>query len=343
MNGPQPEGHMASYIRRRKFLATLLGGAVAWPLTIRAQQPAMPVIGFLSNASPNMYGYPIRLRAFRQGLKEAGYVEGQNVQVEYRWAEGQNNRLPVLAAELVQRQVAMIVAAGGTPSAVAAKAATATVPIVFGVGVDPVKLGLIASLNRPGGNLTGVTNLNAELGPKRLELLRELLPRATIFAVLVDPTSPALAEGFSRDLQAAARTLGLKLHILHASTERDFDAVFATLAQLRAGALIIGPGTFFSARGEQLAALTLRHAVPTIHQYHPFAAAGGLMSYGTSQTDYYRQVGAYTGRILRGEKPADMPVQQATKMELIINLKTAKALGITFPLPLLGRTDEVIE
>jgi len=334
---------MASYIRRRKFLATLLGGAVAWPLTIRAQQPSMPVIGFLSSASPNLSGYAIRLRAFRQGLKEAGYVEGQNVQVEYRWAEGQNNRLPVLAAELVQRQVAVIVAAGGTPSAVAAKTATATIPIVFGVGVDPVKVGLIASLNRPGGNLTGVTNLNAELGPKRLELLRELLPRATIFAVLVDPTSPALAEGFSRDLQAAARTLGLQLHILHASTERDFDAVFATLAQLRAGGLIIGPGTFFSARGEQLAALTFRHAVPTIHQYHPFAAAGGLMSYGTSQTDYYRQVGAYTGRILRGEKPADMPVQQATKMELIINLKTAKALGITFPLPLLGRADEVIE
>jgi len=334
---------MASYIGRRKFLATLLGSAAAWPLAARTQQPSMPVIGFLSSASPNLSGYAIRLRAFRQGLKEAGYVEGQNVQVEYRWAEGQNNRLPVLAAELVHRQVAMIVAAGGTASAVAAKAATATIPIVFGVGVDPVKVGLVASLNRPGGNLTGVTNLNEELGPKRLELLHELLPRATIFAVLVDPTSPALAEGFSRDLQAAAGSLGLQLHILSASTERDFDAVFATLAQLRPGALIVGPGTFFSARGEQLAALTLRHAVPTIHQYRPFAAAGGLLSYGTSQTDYYRQVGIYAGRILKGEKPADLPVQQATKMQLIINLKTARALGLTVPPTLLARADEVIE
>ena len=334
---------MASYIRRRKFLATLLGGAVAWPLTIRAQQPAMPVIGFLSNASPNMYGYPIRLRAFRQGLKEAGYVEGQNVQVEYRWAEGQNNRLPVLAAELVQRQVAVIVAAGGTPSAVAAKAATATIPIVFGVGVDPVKVGLIASLNRPGGNLTGVTNLNAELGPKRLELLRELLPRATIFAVLVDPTSPALAEGFSRDLQAAARTLGLQLHILHASTERDFDAVFASLLQLRAGGLVIGPDSFLLGRSAQLAALTVRHAVPTVFEGREFVAAGGLASYGGNQTDSYRLAGVYAARIVKGEKPSELPVQRGTKVELFLNLKAAKALGVTVPLPLSGRADDVIE
>jgi putative ABC transport system substrate-binding protein len=237
----------------------------------------------------------------------------------------------------------MIVAAGGTASAVAAKAATATIPIVFGVGVDPVKVGLVASLNRPGGNLTGVTNLNAEVGPKRLELLHELLPAATIIAVLVDPTSPTLAEAFLRDLQAAARDLGVRLHVLQASKEGDFDTVFATLAQLRPGALIVGPGTFFSARGEQLAALTLRHAVPTIHQYRPFAAAGGLLSYGTSQTDYYRQVGIYAGRILKGEKPADLPVQQATKMQLIINLKTARALGLEIPPTLLARADEVIE
>jgi putative ABC transport system substrate-binding protein len=225
----------------------------------------------------------------------------------------------------------------------AAKAATATIPIVFGVAVDPVEVGLVASLNRPGGNLTGVTNLNAEVGPKRLELLHELLPSATIIAVLVDPTGPALAEGFSRDLQAAARSLGLQLYILHGSTERDFDAVFASLAQLRAGALIIGPGSFFAARSEQLAELTLRHAVPAIFQYRPFAAAGGLMSYGSSEAEYYRPIGIYAGRILKGEKPGDLPVQQSTKIELIINLKTAKTLGLDVPATLLARADEVIE
>jgi putative ABC transport system substrate-binding protein len=301
----------------------------------------MPVVGFLSSASPNLYSD--RLRTFRQGLKEAGYVEGQNVEIEYRWAEGHNDRLPVLAAQLVHRQVTVIAAAGGTPSALAAKAATATIPIVFGVAVDPVEVGLVDSLNRPGGNLTGVTNLNAEVGPKRLELLHELLPAATIIAVLVDPTSPALAEAFLRELQAAAHALGVQLHVLHASTEGDFDTVFATLLQLRASALIIGPGTFFAARGEQLAALAVRHAVPTIFQYRPFAAAGGLLSYGSSETDYYRLVGLYAGRILKGEKPADLPVQQSTKVELIINLKTARALSLTVPLPLLGRADEVIE
>jgi putative ABC transport system substrate-binding protein len=300
----------------------------------------MPVIGFLSNASPDLYA--IRLRAFRQTLKEAGYVEGQNVAIEYRWAEGQNNRLPALAAELVDRHVDVIAAAGGTPSAVAAKAATASIPIVFAVAVDPVKIGLVASLNRPGGNLTGITNLNAEVGPKRLELLRELLPTATSVALLVNPTSP-VAEPFTRVMQAAARTLGLQLHVLQASTEQDFDKVFGALVQLRAGALVISPDVFFNTRSEQLATLSLRHAVPAIYQYHEFAAAGGLMSYGSDETEYYRLIGIYAGRILKGEKPADLPVVQATKVEMILNLKTAKALGITVPLPLLGRADEVIE
>jgi putative ABC transport system substrate-binding protein len=327
-------------MRRREFI-TLLGGAtVAWPLAAHAQQLVMPVIGLLSSQSPDVYA--IRLQAFRQGLKEAGYVEGQNVEVEYRWAEGQNNRLPVLAAELVHRQVAVIMA-GGTPSAMAAKAATASIPIVFEVAVDPVEVGLVASLNRPGGNVTGVTNLNVEVGPKRLELLHELLPTATIIAVLENPASPNIAEPFLRTLQPAARALGLQLPVLHASTDHDFDAVFATLVQLRAGALVIMPDLFFNARHEQLAALALRHALPTIAQYRPFVAAGGLMSYGANVTDNYRLVGIHVGRILKGDKPADLPVVQSTKVELIINLKTAKALDITFPLALLGRADEVIE
>src|SRR5262245_17866722 len=328
-------------MKRRTFITLLGGAAVTWPLAARAQQPTMPVVGFLSNASPEVYA--IRLRAFRRGLKEAaGYVEGQNVEVEYRWAEGQNNRLPALAAELVHRQVAVI-AASSTPSAFAAKAATATIPVVFGVSVDPVKSGLVASLNRPGGKLTGVTNLNVEVGPKRLELLHELLPAATTIAMLVNPTTPSVAEPSSRALQAAARALGLQLHVLHASTERDFDTVFATLVQLRAGGLVIMPDTLFLAHSEQLAALTVRHAMPTVYAYRPFAAAGGLMSYGSDQIEYYRLVGIYVGRVLKGERPADLPVQQSTKVELIINLKTANALGIPVPLPLSGRADELIE
>jgi putative ABC transport system substrate-binding protein len=301
----------------------------------------MPVIGFLSNASPDMYAR--RLRAFGQGLKEAGFVEGRNIEIEYRWAEGQNSRLPALAAELIRRQVAVIVAAGGTPAAMVAKAATTTIPIVFGVAVDPVETGLVASLHRPGGNLTGVTNLNVEVGPKRLELVHELLPTATIIAVLVNPTSPSIADLFSRAMQQAAQTLGLQLHILHASTDGDFDKVFASVVQVRAGALVISPDVFFNTRSEQLAALSLRHAVPAIYQYRPFAAAGGLMSYGSDETEYYRLVGTYAGRILKGEKPAALPVVQSTKVELIINLKTAEALGLTIPLPLIGRADEVIE
>jgi putative ABC transport system substrate-binding protein len=328
-------------MQRREFITLLGGAAAAWPLAVRAQQPTMPVVGFLGSASPDQYA--IRMRAFRQGLKEAGYVEGQNVAIEYRWAEGQNNRLPVLAAELVQRQVAVIVAGGGTASAVAAKAATATMPIVFAVAVDPVKIGLVLSLNRPGGNLTGITDLNAEVGPKRLELLRELIPTATIIALLVNPTNPILAETFTRALKAAASTLGLQLHVLQASTERDFDPVFAALVQLRADALVIMPDNFFNARSEQLAALTLRHAVPAIFEYRPFVAAGGLISYGSNEMEYYRLLGAYTGRVLKGEKPTDLPVVQSTKVELIINLKTAKTLGINVPNTLIGRADEVIE
>ncbi len=325
---------------RRHFITLLAGAAAAWPLAARSQQPAIPVIGFLGGSSPEAAAR--RLRAFHQALKETGYVEGQNVEVEYRWAEGQNNRLPMLAAELAHRQVAVI-AASGTAAALAAKAATSTIPIVFGVAVDPVKVGLVASLNRPGGNLTGIASLNVEVGPKRLELLHEVVPSATSMALLVNPTNPSMAEPFSRALQAAAGVLGLQLHVLHASSEREIEAAFETLVKLRAGGLVIMPDQLFLARSEQLAALTVRHALPAVHLFREFAAAGGLMSYGSDETEYYRMIGTYIGRILKGEKPSDLPVQQATKVELIINLKTARALGLSVPLPLVGRADEVVE
>jgi putative tryptophan/tyrosine transport system substrate-binding protein len=328
-------------MRRREFM-TLLGGTVAgWPLAARAQQPTMPVVGILAIASPE--AITLRLRAFREGLRVAGYEEGQNVSIQYRWAEPQTDRLPELAAQLVRDQVAVLVAAGGTASALTAKAATASIPIVFGIAADPVGVGLVASLNRPGGNVTGVTSLNMEVAPKRLELLHELLPSTTIMALLVNPAVPAIAEPAARTSQEAAQALGLQLHVVHASSERDFDAVFKSLIQLQVGALVIAPDNFFTAHSQQLAALTVRHALPAVYEFHQFTAAGGLMSYGSSETEYYHLIGTYAGRILKGDKPADLPVQQSTKVELVINLKTAKALGITFPLTLLGRADEVIE
>jgi putative ABC transport system substrate-binding protein len=326
-------------MRRRGFIR-FLGGAAAWPLTARAQQPATPVIGFLGSESPDLWA--ARVRAFRQGLSETGYIEGQSVSIEYRWADGQNERLPALAADLVRRQVAVIAAPGSTSAALAAKAATTRIPIVFTVALDPVGLGLVPTLNRPGGNLTGASTLNVEVGPKRLELLHELLPAATILALLINPTNPN-AETESRGLQAAARALGLQLQILHASNEHEFDTVFATMIQLRAGGLTIGADPFFTGRSEQLATLALRHGLPAIYQFHEFAAAGGLMSYGGSFTDSFRTAGIYAGRILKGERPADLPIQRSTKVELILNLKTAKTLGLTVPLSLLARADAVIE
>jgi putative tryptophan/tyrosine transport system substrate-binding protein len=328
-------------MKRREFISFFSSLAAAWPLIARAQQPTMPLIGLLGGASPELDAD--RLRAFGQGLSEAGYVEDRNVAIEYRWAGGQYDRLRALAADLVRRRVTVIAALGGTPSALAAKSATTTIPIVFAVGSDPISLGLVASLSKPGGNITGVTQLAVAIGSKRLELLHEIVPKATIIALLVNPTNPPLAETLSRDAQAAARTLGLQIHVLQASTEREIDEAFATMVQLQAGGLVIGPDSFFISRSQQLAALALRHAVPAIYQYREFTAAGGLVSYGASLTDFYRLAGVYTGRILKGEKPADMPVEQAPKVELIINLETARKLGVTIPPSILLRAEEVIE
>lgn len=328
-------------MRRREFI-TLLGGAAAgWPLTARAQQPAMPVIGLLGSESPDLWAG--RMRAFHQGLGETGYVDGRNVAIEYRWAEGHNDRLPALAADLVRRRVTVIVAPGSTPATLAVKAATSTIPIIFWIGSDPIELGPVVSLNRPEGNLTGVTTLNHGLVAKRVQLLHEVVPGTNSIAVLINPTSPTLTKISIEDAQAAARSLGLELHMLNASTERDFDLVFANLIQLRAAGLVIGTDTFFSSRLEQLAALSVRHAVPTIYHFREFAAAGGLIAYGGSLAEAFRGTGVYTGRILKGEKPANLPVQQVTRVELYINLKTAKALGLDIPLPLIGRADELIE
>jgi ABC-type uncharacterized transport system substrate-binding protein len=329
-------------MRRREF-TSLLGASVAvWPLLAHAQTvEAAPAIGFLGGATRE--AWPDRLRAFHEGLRDAGFVEARNVTIEYRWADSKNERLPSLAADLVHRRVKVIAVPGSTPAVLAAKAATSVIPIVFELASDPVALGLVASLARPGANVTGVTSLNAEVAPKRLELLHEMLPKAVRFGLLLNPTNQGLAEPTIRNLQAAARALGVQVHVLHASGEKDFDLVFATLTQLRADGLIIGADSLFSSRLEQLAALSVRHAIPTAYQYRAFAAAGGLLSYGSSPTDTFRVAGVYTGRILKGEKPADLPVQQATKVELFINLKTAKALGISLSLPVLGRADEVIE
>ena len=325
-------------MRRREFIM-LLGGAAVWPLVARAQQgERMPVIGFLSGGTAA--GFAPLVAAFHQGLNESGYSEGRNVAIEFRWADGHNNRLPALAAELVGRKVAVI-AAVGTPSALAAKAATSTIPIVFEAGVDPVERRFVASLNRPGGNVTGVSNFTAVLIAKQFELLHELEPNLTVIAVLVNSTSPDLAASTTKGAQAAGHALGQQIRILNASTADEIDAAFATLA--KPGALLIGGDSFFTSRRVQLAMLAARHGVPAIYNAREFPSAGGLMSYGASLTDAYRQTGIYTGKILNGAKPADLPVLQPTKFELVINLRTAKALGLTVPLTLQAAADEVIE
>jgi putative ABC transport system substrate-binding protein len=325
-------------MRRRDFIAVIGGAAVTWPLLARAQQP-LPVIGFLNVAAPD--GYALYVAAFRDGLKESGYVDGQNVAIEYRWAEAQYDRLPDMVADLVRRQVSVIVA--NTPANLVAKKATDTIPIVFTTASDPVQIGLVSNLSRPGGNVTGVSQLNVEIGPKRLELARELMPAATAVAFLVNPSNVSRAETLTKDAQAAAGPLGLRLDVLRAGTDAEIAAAFAGFAELKAGVLVIGADALFNGKSKLLAELSLRYAVPAIYQYAEFTDAGGLISYGGSIRESYRWAGVYAGRILKGVKPAELPVQQSIKVELIVNLKTAKALGVTVPLALLGRADQVIE
>jgi ABC-type uncharacterized transport system substrate-binding protein len=331
-------GFGVSAMKRREFIS-LVGGVVAWPIAAHAQQQPMPVVGFLNGSSPNGYGR--FLSAFLQGLSEAGYVEGRNVAIEYRWAEGQYDRLPALAADLVRRRVDVI-AATSTPANRVAKAATTTIPIVFTTSSDPVELGLVASLSRPGSNVTGAATLNVEVGSKRLELLHEIAPPAAMVVELVNPNNPNL-ETQLKNLQAAGDTLGRRILVLSARTQSEIDAAFARLVKQQAGGLLINTDAFFFSQRDQLIALANRYAIPAIFDRREFVEAGGLMSYGGSVTDVYRLAGIYTGRILKGEKPADLPVQQSTRVELVINVKTAKALGLTLPLSLLGRADEVIE
>jgi putative ABC transport system substrate-binding protein len=327
-------------MRRREFLG-VVGGGATWPLVARTQESAMPVIGFLNPTSPNTFAD--RLRAFQLGLKEGGYVEGENVTIAYRWAESQNDRLPTLAADLVRRGVAVIATTGGPAAALAAKAASATIPIVFSVSEDPVKLGLVGSLARPGGNLTGVNIFIGELMPKRLELLRQLVPAAVRIAALVNPSNATETETTLRDLGVAARAMGLQIHVVNASTSREINLAFATFVRERPDALFVAPGLFFVQQRVQLTHLASRHAIPAAYSVREFAETGGLMSYGTNVADAYRQVGVYVGRILKGAKPTDLPVVQASKFELVINVETARMLGITVPPSLLALADEVIE